>query len=129
MRVLLTSVAALALLAACNGEAPDSIEDAVDQTAETLGEAADEAGELFDQTVEAVSDLAGSIQTSSRRRPVPLRWTRCCPTRAVKPTAPAISGAIRARRWSFSVLRPMTQWSRRCPVVAGMAGSWRLAGC
>ena len=62
MRVLLTSVAALALLAACNGEAPDSIEDAVDQTAETLGEAADEAGELFDQTVEAVSDLAGSIQ-------------------------------------------------------------------
>lgn len=62
MRVLLTSVAAIALLAACNGEAPDSIEDAIDQTADTLGEAADEAGELFDDTVEAVSDLAGDIQ-------------------------------------------------------------------
>lgn len=62
MRVLLTSVAAIALLAACNGEAPDSVDEAVDQTADTFEEAADETGELFDDTVEAVSDLAGDIQ-------------------------------------------------------------------
>lgn len=62
MRVLLTSVASLALLAACNGEMPDSVDDAVDQFADTMSEAADETGEVFDDTVEAVSDLAGDIQ-------------------------------------------------------------------
>ncbi|WP_439634422.1 class I SAM-dependent methyltransferase [Glycocaulis sp.] len=61
MRVLLTSVASLALLAACNGEAPESVDDAVNQFADTMSEAADEVGELFDEAVEGASELAGSI--------------------------------------------------------------------
>ncbi|MGY6661692.1 MAG: class I SAM-dependent methyltransferase [Glycocaulis sp.] len=61
MRVLLTSVASLALLAACNGETPDRVDEAVDQFADTMSEAADEVGELFDEAVEGASELAGSI--------------------------------------------------------------------
>lgn len=57
MRVLMTSVASLALLMACNGEAPDSVDDAAGQT-----------GELFDDAVEAVSDLAGSVEEAVQAR-------------------------------------------------------------
>jgi len=62
MRVLLTSVASLALLAACNGEAPDSVDDAADQTADGMETAADTAAETADDAVESVEDLAGSVE-------------------------------------------------------------------
>lgn len=61
MRVLMTCVASLALLTACNGEAPDSIEDAADEAGEAMAEfadsAADAADELAGSAEEAVQDV------------------------------------------------------------------------
>jgi len=62
MRVLLTSVASLALLSACNGEAPENADDAVDQTGDAMESAADTATDMADDAVESVEDLAGSVE-------------------------------------------------------------------
>ncbi|MFN3835683.1 MAG: class I SAM-dependent methyltransferase [Glycocaulis sp.] len=58
MRVLLSSVAALALLAACDSEPGEVAEDA----AEAVTEAAEETGELFGGAEGTASDLAGAIE-------------------------------------------------------------------
>lgn len=62
MRVLLTSVASLALLAACNGEAPESMDDAAEQTGEAMNDTGETAGEMAEAAVEEVSDLAGAVE-------------------------------------------------------------------
>ncbi|MGP1276233.1 MAG: class I SAM-dependent methyltransferase [Caulobacterales bacterium] len=62
MRVLLTSVASLALLAACNGEAPESMDDAAETAGEAINEAAETAGDMAEAAVEEVSDLAGAVE-------------------------------------------------------------------
>ncbi|MFC4724160.1 class I SAM-dependent methyltransferase [Glycocaulis abyssi] len=63
MRVFLTSVASLALLAACNGEAPETIDEAPD---EAVDEAADEGAGAIESTAEdaedMLSDLAGAVE-------------------------------------------------------------------
>lgn len=66
MRVLLTSVAAFALLAACNGEAPEGVEDA-DMATGTMDGAADTAND----PVEPVADLAGSADDADAAMDAP----------------------------------------------------------
>lgn len=62
MRVLLTSVASLALLAACNGEAPESVDEAVEQTGDATSDAAEESGELFGGADGTESGFVGAIE-------------------------------------------------------------------
>jgi predicted methyltransferase len=62
MRVLLTSVASLALLAACNGEAPESADDAAGQAGEVMDDAADTAAEAGETATEEASGLAGAVE-------------------------------------------------------------------
>lgn len=62
MRVLLSSVAAVALLAACNGEPGEMAEDAADAVAEVAEDTTDAAAEVAEDAAGTVDELAGGVE-------------------------------------------------------------------